>query len=75
MVNIVVISKARTTRLNHIINPQSGQGGDRGISIDASWLNQGDGGGTDFRDQQAAVYDTSNKTHAACRDKSSQMKT
>ena len=35
----MVISKASTTGLNHIINPQSGQGG-RGICTNASWLNQ-----------------------------------
>ena len=40
-------------KLNHITNPQSDQGGDQRISIDASRLNQGGGGETDFRDKSA----------------------
>jgi len=64
-----------TTGLNHITNPQSGQGGDRGISIDASWLNQGGGGGTSLHDQPAVVDGTSNKAHASCRGKSFLMRT
>jgi len=51
-VNAVVSSKANTSWLNHITNPQLGQDGGRGISIDASRLNQGGEGGIGFRDQR-----------------------
>ena len=61
--------------MNHITNHQSSQGGGRRISLDTSWLNQGGGGGSDFHDQPAVVDGTSNKAHAACRDKSFLMKT
>ena len=52
--------------LNRITNLESGHGDGRGISADVSWLNQGDGGGTGFRDIPAAVDGSSNKIHAAC---------
>ena len=47
------------------MNTQSGQGGARGINTDASWLNQGNGGETDFRDKPATVDGNSNKIRAA----------
>jgi len=57
------------------MNPQSSQDGGQGINIDASWLNQGGRGETGFHDQPIVVDGTSNKAHAACRDKSFLMKT
>ena len=67
--------KVSTIGLNHITNPQSGQGGGRRINMDVSWLNQGGGGGgggeTGFYDQPVVVDGTSNKTHATCRGKHS----
>ena len=47
------------------MNPKSGHGGGRGIITDASWLNQGGGGGTTFRDKPAAVDGSSNKIRVA----------
>jgi len=52
-------------KLNRIMNPQSGEDGGRGIRTNASWLNQGGRGGTDFCDKLAAVDDSSNKIRAA----------
>ena len=63
--NIVVSSKVSTTELNHIMNPQSGQGGGQGINVDVSWLNEGGGGGTDFRDKLTVVDGCSNKVRAS----------
>ena len=57
------------------MNSQSGQGGGRRISSDASRLNQGGEGETGFRVQSAAVDGTSNKIYATCRGKLSLLKT
>jgi len=67
--------KISATVLNHITNPQTGQDGGWENNIDASWLNQGGGGGTGFHDQQAVIDGISNKAHAVCQGKSFLMKT
>jgi len=51
--------------LNRITNPQSCQGGGRGINTNASSLNQGGRGGTGFRGKSAEVGCSSNKIPAA----------
>ena len=61
--------------MNRITNPQSGQGGGRGIDTDASWLNQGGEGGTGFRDKPAAVDDKSSQSQVTDRCKLSMMET
>jgi len=48
------------------MNTKASQDGGRKISIDASWLNQGDEGGTEFHDKPAAVKGSSTKTHVVC---------
>jgi len=74
-VNAVVSSKASITGLNHITNFQSNQGGGWGINTDASWLNQGGGGGTGFRDRLDMKDGILNQLKIVDRCESSMMKT
>jgi len=74
-VNSVVSSKTSTAELNHITIPQSGQGGDREINTDVSWLNQNGGGGTDFRDRSDVKDGKSNQSQVVDICESFMMKT
>ena len=66
--------KRDRVELNNLnASPQSGQGGGRVSSTDASCRNHGGGGGAGFRDKMAAVDGSSSKIHAAHRDKSYPM--
>ena len=74
MNTVVTDSTHDRVELNHI-SRQSGHDGGRAIDISVSYLNHGGRGGTDFCNKSVTIDDSSSKIHAACRGKSSPLKT